>query len=222
MRAVLVVGTTGKASSRDPAERAALLGALRDALPPSSDVQVIARTSAPSIREAVALTAAARDGSADAVLALSPPQVSDPRPYYEAVAEAAAEVPVLAYHCPDFSPPGRCLEHLRELLVSGCKDSSGDATRFIRRLPSSTGRYTSVRLSSLPSLGTIGATGALLAIANFDPERCTAAFEGDVDAQRSLIKPHLETMVRLTCLLKEFVAARFATTSTTRVGRNRS
>lgn len=71
-------------------------------------------------------------------------------------------------------------------------------------------------------LGTIGATGALLAIANFDPERCTAAFEGDVDAQRSLIKPHLETMVRLTCLLKEFVAARFATTSTTRVGRNRS
>jgi 4-hydroxy-tetrahydrodipicolinate synthase len=97
VRAVLVAGTTGKASSCDPAERAALLGALRDALPPSSDVQVIAGTSAPSIREAVALTAAAREGGADAVLALSPPQVSDPRPYYEAVGEAAAEVPVLAY-----------------------------------------------------------------------------------------------------------------------------
>ena len=222
VRAVLVAGTTGKASSRDPAERAALLGALRDALPPSSDVQVIAGTSAPSIREAVALTAAARDGSADAVVALSPPQVSDPRPYYEAVAEAAAEVPVLAYHCPDFSPPGRCLEHLRELPVSGCKDSSGDATRFHQELAEFDGALHVGSPVLTPLAGTIGAAGALLAIANFDPERCIAAFEGDVEAQRSLIKPHLETMVRFPCLLKEFVAARFATTTTTRVGRNRS
>ena len=104
VRAVLVAGTTGEPSSLDPAERAVLLGAVRDALPPGSGVPVIAGTGAPSIREAVALTAAARDGGADAVLALSPPQVSDPRPYYEAVAEAAAEVPVLACHCPDFRP----------------------------------------------------------------------------------------------------------------------
>jgi hypothetical protein len=58
--------------------------------------------------------------------------------------------------------------------------------------------------------------------AGFDPERCIAAFEGDVEAQRSLIKPHLETMVRFPCVLKEFVAARFATSTTTRVGRNGS
>ena len=197
-------------------------GALRDALPPSSDVQVIAGTSAPSIREAVALTAAARDGSADAVLALSPPQVSDPRPYYEAVAEAAAEVPVLAYHCADFSPPGRCLEHLRELPVSGCKDSSGDATRFHQEFAEFDGALHVGSPVLTPLAGTIGATGALLAIANFDPERCIAAFEGDVEAQRSLIKPHLETMVRFPCILKEFVAARFATSTTTRVGRNGS
>lgn len=195
-------------------------GTLRDALPPSSDVQVIAGTGAPSIREAVALTAAARDGSADAVLALSPPQVTDPQPYYEAVAEAAAEVPVLACHCPAFSPPGRCLEHLRELPVSGCKDSSGDATRFHRELAEFDGALHVGSPVLTPVAGTIGAAGALLAIANFDPERCIAAFEGDVEAQRSLIKPQLETMVRFPCLLKEFVAARFATA--TRVGRNRS
>ncbi|MFZ2056087.1 MAG: dihydrodipicolinate synthase family protein [Acidimicrobiales bacterium] len=106
------------------------LGAVRGALPPASGFPVIAGTGAPSIREVVALTAAARDGGADAVLALSPPQVSDPRPYYEAVAEAAGGVPVLAHHYPDFSPPGIALEHLSELPVSGCKDSTGDATRF--------------------------------------------------------------------------------------------
>jgi hypothetical protein len=68
----------------------------------------------------------------------------------------------------------------------------------------------------------MGAAGALLALANFNPELCIAAFEGDVEAQRSLIKPHLETMVRFPCVLKEFVAARFATSTTTRVGRNGS
>jgi dihydrodipicolinate synthase/N-acetylneuraminate lyase len=222
VRAVLVAGTTGEPSSLDPAERAVLLGAVRDALPPGSGVPVIAGTGAPSIYEAVALTAAARDGGADAVLALSPPQVSDPRPYYEAVAEAAAGVPVLAYHYPDFSPPGISLEHLRELTVSGCKDSSGDATRFHQELAEFDGAlYVGSPVLTLLA-GTMGAAGALLAIANFDPERCIAAFEGDVEAQRSLIKPHLETMVRFPCILKEFVAARFATSTTTRVGRNGS
>ena len=215
-------GRPGRRRRAIPPSARRCSGTLRDALPPSSDVQVIAGTSAPSIREAVALTAAARDGSADAVLALSPPQVSDPRPYYEAVAEAAAEVPVLAYHCADFSPPGRCLEHLRELPVSGCKDSSGDATRFHRELAEFDGALHVGSPVLTPLAGAIGAAGALLAIANFDPGRCIAAFEGDVEAQRSLIKPNLETMVRFPCLLKEFVAARFATTTTTRVGRNRS
>lgn len=222
VRAVLVAGTTGEPSSLDPAERAVLLGAVRDALPPGSGVPVIAGTGAPSICEAVALTAAARDGGADAVLALSPPQVSDPRPYYEAVAEAAAGVPVLAYHYPDFSPPGISLEHLRELTVSGCKDSSGDATRFHQELAEFDGAlYVGSPVLTLLA-GTMGAAGALLALANFNPELCIAAFEGDVEAQRSLIKPHLETMVRFPCILKEFVAARFATSTTTRVGRNGS
>ncbi len=222
VRAVLVAGTTGEPSSLDRAERAVLLGAVRDALPPGSGVPVIAGTGAPSIRDAVALTAAARDGGVDAVLAFSPPQVSDPRPYYEAVAEAAAGVPVLAYHFPDFSPPGISVEHLRELPVSGCKDSSGNATRFHQELAEFDGAlYVGSPVLTLLA-GTMGAAGALLALANFNPELCIAAFEGDVEAQRSLIKPHLETMVRFPCVLKEFVAARFATSTTTRVGRNGS
>ena len=208
VRAVLVAGTTGEPSSLDPAERAVLLGAVRDALPPGSGVPVIAGTGAPSICEAVALTAAARDGGADAVLALSPPQVSDPRPYYEAVAEAAAGVPVLAYHYPDFSPPGISLEHLRELTVSGCKDSSGDATRFHQELAEFDGALYVGSPVLNPTTDVF--------------EQRIAAFEGDVEAQRSLIKPHLETMVRFPCILKEFVAARFATSTTTRVGRNGS
>ena len=117
------------------------LGAVRGALPPASGLPVIAGTGALSIREAVAWTAAARDGGAGAVLAPSPPQVSDPRPYYEAVAEAAGGVPVLACHYPDLSPPGIALEQLRQLPVSRCKDSSGDVTRFHQEFAESDPRH---------------------------------------------------------------------------------
>lgn len=220
VRAVLVAGTTGEPASLDPAERVALLGAVRQAVPPGCGVPVIVGTGAVSTRQAVAYTAAACDGGADAVLALSPQQVSDPRPYYEAVAKASGGVPVLAYHFPGFSPPGISLEHLRDLPVSGCKDSSGDATRFHQELAGFDGAlYVGSPVLTLLA-GTMGAAGALLAIANVEPERCIAAFDGDVAAQRALIEPHVAASAAFPAGLKDMVAARFATSATARIGRD--
>jgi 4-hydroxy-tetrahydrodipicolinate synthase len=39
--------------------------------------------------------------------------------------------------------------------------------------------------------GQLGATGALLALGNVEPERCVAAFAGDAKAQREITDRHL-------------------------------
>ena len=103
IRAVAVAGSTGEAA-RTAGERIALLTETRKAVP--AGVPVIAGTGGPSARQAAALTRDAREAGADAVLALCPPRNNDPRPYYEAVAEAAGDLFVLAYHFPQTAPPG--------------------------------------------------------------------------------------------------------------------
>ena len=98
MRSVLVAGTTGEAMSLSADERSALIGAVRAAVP--ADVPVLAGTGAPTGAQAADLTTRALDAGADAALVLSPPAVADPRRYYERVAQAAADRPLLAYHFP--------------------------------------------------------------------------------------------------------------------------
>src|SRR5262252_410689 len=104
MRAMVVAGTTGEAAALEAGERVALLGAVRRQVP--SETPVIAGTGAPSARQAAKLTRDAVEHGADAVLTLSPPGVTDPRAYYDAVAKAAAGSPVLAYHFPKAAQPG--------------------------------------------------------------------------------------------------------------------
>ena len=86
IRAVVVAGSTGEAAALTAEERVALLTETRKAVP--AGVPVVAGTGGPSARQAAALTRAAREAGADAVLALCPPRSNDPRPYYDAVAEA--------------------------------------------------------------------------------------------------------------------------------------
>ncbi len=160
MRSVLVAGTTGEAATLTNAERSALIGAIRQAIP--AEVPVIAGTGAPSIRQAVGLTEEAVAAGADAMLAWTPPGGADLPGYFKAVAGAAQGRPVLAYHFPRVYPPGIPVEALAGLPVAGQKDS-----------------------------GQLGATGALLALANVEPERCVAAFAGDAAAQRDIAERHL-------------------------------
>jgi dihydrodipicolinate synthase/N-acetylneuraminate lyase len=185
---VVVAGSTGEAAALEPAERTALLDAVVAAVRPLG-ASVVAGTGAPSTRTALALTAAAIDHGADAVLALSPPG-GDPRGYYEAVAETAGGVPVLAYHYPAVSPPGIPVEALADLPVAGCKDSTGDADRLLETINTWDGNLY-VGSSALVSLaGSLGLPGCILALANAEPERCVRAFAGDGGAQGELAAAH--------------------------------
>jgi 4-hydroxy-tetrahydrodipicolinate synthase len=213
--AILVAGTTGEAATLDVEERSDLLLAVASAV--DGRVPVLAGTGAPSSRQAVVLSRRAADDGADALLVLSPPQVVDPRPYYERVA-SAVDVPVLAYHYPTVSAPGVPVDVLGQLPVAGIKDSSGDAQRLILEAEEiATGLYTG-HPSLLQLAGAIGAAGAIVALANVDPEGCVRAWSGDGDCQRELINGHRAMALSGIAGLKRTLGAIQGTSPVTRVG----
>jgi 4-hydroxy-tetrahydrodipicolinate synthase len=216
VRGVVVAGSTGEAAALTAGERVALLTETRRAVP--SGVPVIAGTGGASARQAAALTRDAREAGADAVLALCPPRNNDPRPYYDAVAKAADGLPALAYHFPQTAPPGIPLEALPDLPVQGMKDSSGDPERLLSELevfdrPLYVGAAMLVLLA-----GSLGIAGAILAVANADPEHAIAAFAGDPAAQRALLAAHRRVKARFPFGLKDAIADRFGTSRATRLG----
>jgi 4-hydroxy-tetrahydrodipicolinate synthase len=214
VRAVVVAGTTGEAAALEPAERIALLDAVRREV---RSVPVIAGTGAPSARQAAALTRDAVERGADAVLALSPRGVTDSRAYYDVVAKAAAGTPVLAYHYPKVAPPGIAVRLLGDLPVAGIKDSSGDAERLLHELDQYDGPIYTGSSALLSFGGPLGCAGAILSLANAEPERCVRAFGGDIVAQGALLQPHLAAHESFPRGLKEMVAARFGTSTACRV-----
>jgi 4-hydroxy-tetrahydrodipicolinate synthase len=214
MRAVLVCGTTGEAATLSGPERAALILAVRAALP--ADVPVLAGTGAPSARQAAALTTSAVDAGADAVLAFPPPGSRDLAGYYAAVAAAAGDRPVLAYHFPLVSAPGIPVEALAGLPVTGVKDSSGDPDRLLDELAHYSGATYVGSSAVLALAGPMGAAGAILALANTEPERCVAAFAGDAGAQRALAGPHLAMKQGGPAALKSVLAGTHGTGPWTR------
>ncbi|MCI0687653.1 MAG: dihydrodipicolinate synthase family protein [Sporichthyaceae bacterium] len=216
IRGVVVAGTTGEAASLSADERIKLLEAVRAAVP--AEVPVLAGTGAPSRRQAGELTAAAVGHGADAVLTLSLPGSLDLSGYYEAVADAAGGTPVLAYHYPAVSAPGIAVEVLMELPVEGVKDSSGDAARLLHEVdvwdrPVYTGSS-----ALLSYAGPLGCAGAILSLANVEPERCIAAFAGDANAQRGLAPAHRAAHESFPRRLKEMVAERYGTPAVVRMG----
>jgi dihydrodipicolinate synthase/N-acetylneuraminate lyase len=216
VRAVVVAGSTGEAATLTPEERIALLTEVRRAVP--SGIPVLAGTGAPSRRQAVALTRAAVDHGADALLVLSPPGSSDLRGYYGAVADAAGGLPVLAYHYPKSSQPGIPVELLPELPIQGAKDSSGDPERLLAELTSFHGWLYVGASSILTMAGALGCAGAILAVANVEPERAKAAFAGNASAQRALFAGHAAARRDFPHGLKRLMAERFGTSTTARLG----
>jgi 4-hydroxy-tetrahydrodipicolinate synthase len=216
--AVIVAGTTGEVDALSDEERIRLFEAVRAAVPPSSGAAVVAGTGAPSTRQASALTAAALGSGVDAVLARSPRGVADPTGYYRGIAEAAGEVPVLAYHFPAVAPPGIPLELLPHLPVVGCKDSSGSMDRLLATLDSWSGSLYVGSAAILLQAGLLGCAGAILALANAEPELCIAAFAGEPDAQRKLTAAHLAASREFPVGIKRLTAERFSTSAAARIG----
>lgn len=216
MQAVLVAGTTGEASTLTGQERTALIEAVRAALP--AGIPVIAGTGAPSVRQAVALTSAAVAAGADAVLAWPPAGSRNLPGYFGAVAGAAAGRPVLAYHVPWVSAPGVPVSELATLPIAGVKDSSGDPNRLLDELAHYPGAIYVGSSAVLALAGPMGVTGAILALANVEPEACVAAFAGDAAAQRGLAGRHLEVKQGGPAALKRILAGSSGLSPVSRIG----
>ena len=215
LQAIVVAGTTGESDALDDAERVRLFAAVRAAVP---GVPLVAGTAAASTEQAQALTRAAAAAGADAVLARSPRGVEDPAGYYQAMADAAGDLPLLAYHFPRVSPPGISLDVLEKLPVQGAKDSSGDMTRLLATLDRWDGWLYTGSAALVMAAGLLGCPGAILALANAEPERCVAAFGGSAQAQRELTRGHLAASARFPGGIKHLTAARFGTSERARMG----
>src|SRR5262249_21249486 len=73
--------------------------------------------------------------------------------------------------------------------------------------------------SALLSLaGPLGATGAILALANVEPERCVKAFAGDAGIQLELAEQHLRVKEGGPAVIKKILAAERGTSTLARVG----
>ena len=180
---------------------------------------VLAGTGAVTAAEAAELTRAACAAGADAVLAWPPPGSTELAAYYAAVAAAAGhQVPVLAYHVPWVSAPGVPVAGLGSLPVAGIKDSSGSADRLLDEVAHYRGPVYVGSSALLGLAGPMGVAGAILALANVEPERCLRAFAGDGAAQRELAARHLEVRAGGPPALKRLLAADRGTAVLSRVG----
>jgi 4-hydroxy-tetrahydrodipicolinate synthase len=207
VRAVVVNGSTGEAATLDREERRALVTAVKEAVA----VPVIAGTGAPSARQAATLSLDALSAGADGLLVLSPPGAADPQPYYETVRAAVPDTPLLGYHYPTVSAPGIPVDALPGLPIDGVKDSSGDANRLLATLEGFDRPLYTGSSAVLALAGPIGCTGAILGLANVDPEGCVKAFAGDGAAQRALAADHLAMGRAFPAGLKALMANRWGT-----------
>jgi 4-hydroxy-tetrahydrodipicolinate synthase len=214
VRGVLACGTTGEAATLTDAERSSVIAAVRAAVP--AGIPVLAGTGAQSAQRAAELAAAACGAGADAVLAWPPPGSADLPGYYAAIRAEAGDRPVLAYHIPWISAPGVPVNALADLPISGVKDSSGSADRLLDEIAHYDGA-TYVGSSALLALaGPMGAAGAILALANVEPERCCRAFAGDAAAQLELAGRHLAVRAGGPAVLKKILAAERGTSAAVR------
>lgn len=214
LRGVLVSGSTGEADALTDDERIELIEAVRAACP---GVPLLAGASGAWTGQAVARTAAAVNAGADALLVAPPLRCGDLAAFYAAVVEAAGPAPVLAYHFPGVAGSAVPVEALPDLPVAGIKDSSGDPERLLAEV----GVHGQVYVGSTVLVGyagALGATGAILAVANAAPQQCLAAWAGDAGAQRDLLADHRMARERFPYGLKELVAARFGTATASRMG----
>ena len=179
---------------------------------------VLAGTGAPSARQAVALSQRAAAEGADALLVLSPPGTDDPRPYYDAVGTAASTCrssPTTSRPRRRPGSPSTCCASCR---WSGVKDSTGDPARLaveidqVRR-PASTPAAPPLLLQARA----MGASGAILALANVDPDGCIRAWDGDGACQRELVNGHRAGALAGIAGLKRALAGLHGTSLATRL-----
>jgi 4-hydroxy-tetrahydrodipicolinate synthase len=194
---LVVVGTTGESPTVDFEEHRLLIRATVEHA--GGRVPVIAGTGANSTREAIELTAYAKDAGADYCLSVVPyynkPTQEGLYQHFKVCAEAVDIAQIL------YNVPGRTVADLANDTtlrlaqipnIVGIKDATGDigrGTDLLRRAPTDFGIYSGDDASAL-ALMLLGGHGTISVTANVAPrlmhDMCEAALAGDVARAREI------------------------------------
>ena len=195
-KGIVIVGTTGESPTVDFEEHCALIRAAVEHA--SGRVPIIAGTGANSTREAIELSAYAKQAGADMSLSVVPyynkPTQEGLYRHFRAIAEAV-DLPQILYNV-----PGRTVADMQNDTalrlaqvpnIIGLKDATGSMERgaeLLRRAPKNFAVYSGDDGTGLALL-MLGAHGVISVTANVAPrlmqEMCAAVFAGDFPRARS-------------------------------------
>lgn len=209
--ACVLSGTTGESATLSDIEKLALFRRAREAVP--EGMLLIAGTGSNCTAHAVALSNAAEDCGADALLVVSPyynkatPQgLVD---HYTAIAQAV-HIPIIAYNVPSRTGVDIPVEVYRQLSqipnMAGVKEASSDICKFakIRKVcPDHFRVWCGNDDLAVPAIA-LGAKGLISVVSNVEPEMTnamvSAALDGDFDTACAL---QLELLPLMEALFQE-------------------
>jgi len=189
LHGIVVSGSTGEATLLDSNERAAMVDAAREMVPP--DKTLIVGTGAESTRTSLELTRDAASRGADAVLVVAPhyygtamttPALSK---HYRRIADESP-VPVVLYNIPKYMhfslAPGLVSELSLHDNIVGIKDSSGDLSLLASYLEAASESFAVLTGNAGTFLGALraGAHGGILAVALFAAAMSLDAYEANL------------------------------------------
>ncbi len=206
--AIVAVGTTGESPTVDVEEHRELIRVAVEQT--AGRIPVIAGTGANSTREAIELTAFAKQAGATSSLQVVPyynrPTQEGLYRHFRAVTEAV-DLPIIVYNVPGRTVADLAndtVARLAELpLVIGIKDATGDIPRgseLIGRLPQRFAIYSGNDDSAL-ALMAMGGHGVISVVANLAPvqmaQMCAAALGGDWNRARAINQKLLPLHLKL-------------------------
>jgi 4-hydroxy-tetrahydrodipicolinate synthase len=195
--ALVVVGTTGESATVDFDEHCALIRFAVEAA--AARIPVIAGTGANSTREAIELTACAKEAGAVAGLSVAPyynkPTQEGMYRHFRAAAEAV-DLPMILYNVPGRTACDLSNDTVLRLAeipnIVGIKDATGDIARGFELISRAPADFAVLSGDDATALGLmlLGGHGVVSVTANVAPRKmramCEAAFKGDLVTAREL------------------------------------
>ncbi len=208
--AIVAVGTTGESATLDFNEHVAVIRHVVRQV--AGRIPVIAGTGANSTREAIELTASARDAGVDACLLVTPyynkPTQEGLYLHHKAIAEAVA-IPQILYNVPGRTACDMLPDTIARLSsvpnIIGVKEATGDLARgkeVLDKVASGFLTYSGDDATAV-ELILMGAKGNISVTANVAPramsELCAAAMRGEADAARAINERLMPLHQKLFC-----------------------
>ncbi|MCQ4346852.1 4-hydroxy-tetrahydrodipicolinate synthase [Pseudomonas stutzeri] len=195
--AIVAVGTTGESATLDVEEHVAVIRQVVKQV--AGRIPVIAGTGANSTREAIELTAAAKQAGADACLLVTPyynkPTQEGLYLHHKAIAEAVA-IPQILYNVPGRTACDMLPDTIARLStvpnIIGVKEATGDLVRGKEVLDKVASGFLTFSGDDATAveLMLMGAKGNISVTANVAPramgELCALAMSGEAEAARAI------------------------------------